>query len=148
MKTKKQHSAGGVVFKKKGERIEVALILRDNKTKWCLPKGQVEKGESPEDTARREIKEETGLEGELLQELNTIHYFFSSKEENTRFSKTVNFYLFRYTSGNVEEHDWEVDSVEWVEIDEAIKRLTYKSEKETMEKAKRIIQKIYDCQED
>jgi len=143
MKTEKQHSAGGVVFRKNKNKIEVAIIARNNKTVWCLPKGKIEKNESAEDTAKREVKEETGLEGELLTKINSIHYFYTSKEENKRFSKTVDFYLFKYVNGNTEDHDWEIDAVEWVEIDEAIKRLTYKSERETMEKAKKIIQENY-----
>ncbi|MCM8778609.1 MAG: NUDIX hydrolase [Candidatus Omnitrophica bacterium] len=139
MKTKKQHSAGGVIFRERGGRIEVALISRNNHTIWCLPKGNIEKGESVEEAAKRETKEETGLDGELLQKINTIHYFYSSKKENLRFSKTVDFFLFRYLKGDIKEHDWEVDSVEWLEIEEAIKKLTYKSERETLKKAEEIL---------
>ncbi|MCM8784205.1 MAG: NUDIX hydrolase [Candidatus Omnitrophica bacterium] len=139
-KTKKQHSAGGVVFREKEGRLEVALISRNKNTIWCLPKGKIEPGESPEEAAIREVKEETGLEGQLIQKLNSIHYFYSSKEEGTIFSKTVDFFLFKYTNGNIEDHNWEVDSVEWLEIDEAINRLSYKSERETMEKARKILQ--------
>ncbi|MGE4357524.1 MAG: NUDIX hydrolase [Candidatus Omnitrophota bacterium] len=142
MKTKKQHSAGGVIFRNRGGRIEVALISRNQNTVWCLPKGKIEEGETPEEAARREVKEETGLEGELIQKLNSIHYFYSSKEEDTIFSKTVDFFLFRYTDGNIIEHNEEVDSVEWLDIDKAIERLTYKSEKETVEKAKKVLQKL------
>ncbi len=134
--TKRQVSAGGVVFRESGDRFEVALIARKNHTIWCLPKGKVEKGESAEETARREVKEETGLEGELVKKVNSIHYFYSSREEKTRFSKTVDFYLFRYKSGDIRDHDDEVDGVEWFDIDKAIAKLTYSSEKETVEKAK------------
>ncbi|MCM8766093.1 MAG: NUDIX hydrolase [Candidatus Omnitrophica bacterium] len=141
MRIKKQHSAGGVIFRERDGRIEVALISRSNQTIWSLPKGKVEEGESVEETARREVKEETGLEGKLLQKLNSIHYFYSSKEEKALFSKTVDFFLFKYLKGDVKEHDWEVESVEWFNIDEAIKKLTYKSERETLEKAKEILYK-------
>ena len=134
--TRKQVSAGGIVFRKNSNSFEVALISRRQGTIWCLPKGIVEKNESMEDTARREVKEETGLEGELLAKINSIHYFYNVKEEMVRFSKTVDFYLFRYKSGDTRDHDDEVDEVRWFDVDEAISKLNYKSEIETMEKAK------------
>jgi 8-oxo-dGTP diphosphatase len=141
-KTEKQVSAGGIVFREKDSKLEVALISRKNKKNimvWCLPKGKVEKGESIEETAFREVKEETGLEGELLKKIDAIHYFYSIKEENVRFSKTVDFYLFCYKGGDTRGHDEEVEEVRWFDIEEAVKILSYKSEKETMEKAKKIL---------
>lgn len=143
--TKKQVSSGGVIFREQGGRFEVILISRKNKknnTVWCLPKGKVEKGESPEEAATREVREETGLEGELIKRIDTIHYFYSSQEEKTRFSKTVDFYLFRCKGGNIHAHDDEVEKVGWFNIDVAVAKLTYRSERETMEKAKQMLKSL------
>jgi len=139
---KKQVSSGGIIFKKEDGKLEVALITRRNRTIWCLPKGKVEKSESFEEAAKRELREETGLEGELVKKIGYIHYFYSVKEEQIRFSKTVYFYLFRYKSGNTQDHDDEVDAVEWFDIDTAINKLSYKSEKETLVKAKKLLETI------
>lgn len=140
--TRKQVSAGGVVVRKNGDRFDVALIARRNGTMWCLPKGKVEKGESSQDAARREVREETGLEGELLKKIGPIHYFYCVKEEEVRFSKTVDFYLFRYKSGDTRDHDDEVDEVRWFGIEEALGNLTHKSEKEILEKAKELLKEL------
>jgi len=140
--TKRQISSGGIIFKKEKNRIKVVLISRKDNTIWCLPKGKVEKRETPKETAKRETKEETGIEGEVVKKINFIHYFYTVKETNTRFSKTVYFYLLRYKGGSVKDHDKEVDRAEWVDIDEAIKRLTYSSEKETMKKAKLMLETL------
>lgn len=140
IQTKRQISSGGIIFKEIDGKFKVALIARKNKTVWCLPKGKVEKGESTQATAKRELEEETGLRGELIKKVDSIHYWYYSKKENTRFSKTVYFYLFRYRGGRLKDHDWEVDAVRWFFIDEAIRKLTYKSERELMQKAKKILE--------
>jgi 8-oxo-dGTP pyrophosphatase MutT (NUDIX family) len=140
--TKKQVSSGGVIFKEVDGNFEVALISRRNGTIWCLPKGKVEKGELVQDAARREVREETGLEGELIKKISSVHYFYSVKEEKVRFSKTVDFYLFRYKSGDTRDHDDEVDEARWFNIEGAIRKLTHKSEKETLEKAKELLKEL------
>lgn len=136
MKTKNQFSAGGVVYRKKNDGIEVAVCLKSGKENvWCLPKGLVEKGESPRETARREVLEETGLAGEIESELGEVEYWYVWKPEDTRYHKKVVFYLMRYTGGDTRDHDWEVEEVRWLSPDEAVSKLAYKNERELVEKA-------------
>lgn len=134
-----QTSAGGIVFRRVDGRVEVALIARTspaNRLIWALPKGWVEPGETIPDAALREIREETGLTGRLLDALGQIAYSFYSPRDHARIHKTVHFYLVEYVSGDTADHDHEVDEARWWLLDEALDRLTYPSERGIMEKAK------------
>lgn len=131
---KRQVSSGGVTFRKSDKGIEVALI-RIRAGRWALPKGLINKGEVPEETALREVREETGLEGRLIDKLGDIEYWYFSKEDQTKYHKFVHFYLIEYERGSIDDHDWEVEEVKWFPVEDAIKTLSYKSEKEIMEKA-------------
>lgn len=137
---KKQTSSGGVIFRNSRKGIEVALIAVKNKTVWCLPKGAIDKNEDFQTAAVREVREETGLSGEVIDKIGKISYWYFSKDENVRFNKTVYFYLMEYKSGNTDEHDQEVDESRWFLIDEAINKLTYKGEKEILQKARQMIE--------
>jgi 8-oxo-dGTP pyrophosphatase MutT (NUDIX family) len=138
-KVKREISAGGVVFRKSGATYDVALTICDNGKVWCLPKGLVDKGEKLEETAIREVKEETGLIGKIIEKIAEIKYWYYSKWEKVRVSKSVHFYLMECQGGNIEEHDFEVDEVRWFPIEEAIKLLSYKSESETVAKAETLL---------
>lgn len=134
-----QTSAGGIVFRKRDDRIDVALIARASsrqKIIWALPKGWVEPGETIPDAALREIREETGLTGRLLEPLGQIEYSFYSPEDRTRINKTVHFYLVEYLSGDTSDHDHEVEEARWWPLDVAQEQMTYQSEREVMAKAK------------
>jgi len=124
-----QVSSGGIIFRKVNETFEVALISRTTQRGekvWCLPKGIVEKRESPEEAALREVKEETGLEGKVIKKLGDISYWYYSKEDGARIHKRVHFYLLEFIRGSTEEHDFEVEEVRWFPVREAIDRLAYK----------------------
>ena len=138
---KKQTSSGGVIFRNSRKGIEVALIAVKNKTVWCLPKGAIDKNEDFQTAAVREVREETGLLGEIIDEIGKISYWYFSKDENVKFNKTVYFYLMEYKSGSTDAHDREVDEAQWFLIDEAINQLTYKGEKEISRKVKEMIEK-------
>ena len=129
---KKQTSSGGVIFRNSRKGIEAALIAVKNKTVWCLPKGAIDKNEDFQTAAVREVREETGLLGEIIDEIEKISYWYFSKDENVKFNKTVYFYLMEYKSGSTDAHDQEVDEARWFLIDEAINKLTYKGEKEIL----------------
>ncbi len=135
----RQTSAGGIVYRRRDDHIDVALIARTSprqKVIWALPKGWVEPGETIPDAALREIREETGLTGRLLEPLGQIEYSFYSPEDRTRINKTVHFYLVEYLSGDTSDHDHEVEEARWWPLDVAQEQMTYQSEREVMAKAK------------
>lgn len=138
-KTKLQFSSGGIIYRKVGKKIEVALIVRGEGKIFCLPKGKIEKPETPQETALREVEEETGLKGKIDREIGKINYWFYSKEEKARIFKTVYFYLIKYESGETSRHDFEVEEVKWLSIDEALKIMTYPTERKMMQKAKGLL---------
>ncbi|HMK50390.1 MAG TPA: NUDIX hydrolase, partial [Thermodesulfovibrionales bacterium] len=123
-----QVSSGGVIFRRNDGDVDVALISVKNGSIWCLPKGVINEGESPENTALREVSEETGLKGRILGKLGEITYWFHIRDENAKCKKTVHFYLMEYEGGDVADHDWEVDSASWFPIDEAVAKANYKGE--------------------
>jgi 8-oxo-dGTP diphosphatase len=141
MKTLNQTSSGAVIYRARKGGLEIALIARNNGKIWGLPKGIIEKGEEAKETALREVREETGLEGTIIRKLGDVRYFYSAKEHGAlvRFAKVVHFYLMEYKSGSVEDHDTEVDEARWFPIDKALYMLSYKNEKEIVQKAKNVL---------
>ncbi|MCL4298514.1 MAG: NUDIX hydrolase [Anaerolineae bacterium] len=139
--TKLQVSAGGVVFRRSENQIQVALISVGQKKRWQLPKGLVNPDELNENAAIREVREETGLEAELVALIDKIEYWYASKEQGqpVRFHKFVYFYLLRYQSGSTENHDHEVNEACWVAIDQAYKLLTFKTEQKVVKQAKEMV---------
>lgn len=135
-------SSGGVVFRPAGAAHEVALIrvARADGHAWALPKGWVEKGEDLEQTAVREVREETGLRAKVLRKLGEITYEFYAKPERSRVLKTVHVFLLECLGGDTAEHDDEVEEVRWFTLDEAVRTMTYKNEREMLEKAVSLIQ--------
>jgi 8-oxo-dGTP diphosphatase len=135
-------SAGGVVYKIENNAVEVALILVAPKGRWQLPKGTVDEQEADEAAALREVREETGLEAQLLKQIDRIEYWFYVPQggKRVRFHKYVSFYLMRYLSGSVEDHDHEVEEARWIEINQAIKMLAFDSERDVLRKAAGMIQ--------
>lgn len=142
MKYGKQVSAGGVLFRHADGGYEVAVIRLAGGKVTALPKGLVEPGENPEETALREVREETGMEGEMIAPLGYIRYYYYAREEDTRYFKLVHFYLLRYRGGSDKNHDWEVEGVEWMPIEEALRSLSYKGEREIMERAVEVLEKM------
>jgi 8-oxo-dGTP diphosphatase len=139
--TRTQRSAGGVVFRRQASRVEVALISVGERNRWQLPKGLIDSGESPEVTAVREVREETGVDAELLGPIDHVEYWYFATErgERVRFHKLVDFYLLRYTSGDVRDHDREVNEARWMEIGEAQQALAFKSERQIVARAAELI---------
>lgn len=140
--TVEQISAGGVAFRHKNSELQAVLIkVGENPERWQLPKGLIDKGETPEIAALREVREETGIETDLIEKIETIEYWYygNSHGKRVRFHKFVHFYLLKYRSGDTQDHDHEVMEARWFELDKAIRKLTFKSEKETLQKAKKLI---------
>ena len=139
--SRREISAGCVVYRTTDGLTEVALIQPKDRKAWALPKGLIERGEAPEAAAEREALEETGLSGTIIARLDTIKYSYMAKWERppTRVFKIVTFYLLRFTGGDPMRHDSEVDKVEWFPIDIAIANASYPQEKTIIRKAKELI---------
>ena len=139
--TKEQTSAGGVVYRRRGGRAEVALISVGEQARWQLPKGLVGRGETPEEAALREVEEETGLACEVVAELERVEYWYFSKggARRVRFHKFVHFYLMRYVSGDVSGHDDEVNEARWVGLEEAEAMLAFKGERKALAEAREML---------
>jgi 8-oxo-dGTP diphosphatase len=139
-----QISSGGVAFRWQDSNPEIVIVSVKPSLRWQLPKGIVDAGESPEVTAVREVKEEAGIETDLLSSIETIEYWYRSTKygKPVRFHKFVHFYLLSYRSGSVTDHDHEVAEARWVSFAEAIEMLAFKSERQVVEKAKEIIERM------
>ena len=134
---KRQTSSGGVIYRKSDRGVEVVLILVKGGRIWGLPKGLMDKGETPEMTAVREVREESGLDGRIIEKLGDISYWYYIQAENMKCRKTVHFYLMEYIGGNTSQHDSEVDTAEWFPLEEAIQRISYQGDKTILEKEKK-----------
>ena len=139
-----QISSGGVAFRWQDSNPEIAIVSVKPSLRWQLPKGIVDPGESPEITAVREVREEAGIETDLLSAIETIEYWYRSTKygKPVRFHKFVHFYLLQYRNGDVSDHDHEVAEARWVTFEEAIEMLAFKSEREVVEKAREMIAKM------
>jgi 8-oxo-dGTP pyrophosphatase MutT (NUDIX family) len=141
---RREFSAGGVVVRRLRGRWFVAAIRPGGRPEgvWALPKGNLGPGERPEETAEREIAEETGVRARLVRKLGDVRYVYTQSWGNgrgERIFKVVSFYLFRYRSGRLgdipAELAHEVDDVRWLPLADAPKLLAYKGEREMAERA-------------
>jgi len=140
-RTVEQVSAGGAAFRRTDSGYEVALISVNPSCRWQLPKGLIDAGESAEIAALREVREEAGIETDLIELIEKIEYWYfgDNRGERVRFHKTVYFYLLAYRGGAVENHDAEVIEARFVGGDEAIKMLAFKGEQAVVEKALKML---------
>lgn len=137
MATNIQHdiSSGGVCFRDGRDGVDVVLI-QTRADRWQLPKGAIEEGETREQAARREVREETGIDGEILEHLETIEYWFTAGTRRQRRHKSVHLFLLRFLSGDTTDHDDESLDAAWFPIDVALKKLTFANERHAMEMAR------------
>ncbi len=139
-------SAGGLVIDGiDGPReAQVAALIgrldRRGRMLWSLPKGHIEQGETAEQTAIREVAEETGIQGSVLAALGSIDYWFVT--EGNRVHKTVHHYLLRFSGGELSDDDIEVSEVAWVPVQELPSRLAYADERRLAEVAGELIHKL------
>lgn len=135
MRTETATSAGGVVV----DGDDILLISRRSlagKVQWTLPKGMLEPGESPEETALREVREETGISTEILRRLGTIDYWFVARDEGARYHKFVHYFLMRPTGGDTADHDDEVIEVRWFPFAEAEALCAFENERDLIRTAR------------
>ncbi len=125
----REFSAGGLVVRRMRGRPYIAAVRVKEGTVLALPKGHIEQGESGAETAVREVREETGIDSRLIEKLDDIRYWYT--RDGARVLKVVSFFLLAYRSGSVRDYQREeVDSAEWIPLEEAPDRLAYRGEKE------------------
>ena len=140
----REFSAGGIVFRKKNNKVEWLVAQHSQHKGWVFPKGLIGdhiEGESSEDTAVREVKEETGIESRILVKLKKPATYFYVWQGDKRF-KTVYYFLMEYNGGDETNHDWEMSAVEWLPTDRVLERLSYKSDKEAFKEALDLLQSL------
>lgn len=145
MPTLDQTSAGGVAFRRRDEGggLEIALILVGPQGRWQLPKGLVNAGETPETAALREVAEEAGIKTVLVEPIDVIEYWYygSRGAQKVRYHKKVHFFLLEYMTGDVADHDDEVEEARWVELEAAKGMLSFASERKVVEKAETLLRR-------
>ncbi|MGE5233989.1 MAG: NUDIX hydrolase [Acidobacteriota bacterium] len=135
MRTENHHSAGGLVVE--GDRI--LLISTRGGKRWQLPKGHVEPGETTEQAAIRETREETGVLGRVVAPLPTVEYWYV--ERGVRVHKRVDYFLLDYVEGDAANHDRrEVSGAAWFEWDEGLRRLSFDNERQVALAGRELVQ--------
>jgi 8-oxo-dGTP pyrophosphatase MutT (NUDIX family) len=139
----REFSAGGVLVRTiRGRKMVAAIRPRGKERVWALPKGHIDAGESAADTAMREVHEETGVEGRLVEKLGDIRYVYTAswdERKGERVFKVVSFFLLRAGRGRIGEIDEamqvEVAEARWLPLDEAPRLLSYGGERQMAAKA-------------
>ena len=135
-----EFSAGGIVYKKEGNKLLILVSQHSQHHGWVFPKGLIGdkiKNEGKEETALREVEEETGVRGKIVKPLKEVQYWYVFDKEKIK--KTVYYFLMEYVSGDIKNHDFEMENVEWIEPEKVEDRLTYKSDKQVWEEAKKFL---------
>ncbi|KAA8818988.1 NUDIX hydrolase [Bifidobacterium rousetti] len=126
----REYSAGGLVFDERGRVAIIARHSRSGHLEWCLPKGHIEKGESPQQTAVREVHEETGILGEVVESIATIDYWFTGTTQ--RVHKLVHHFALRQVGGTLTvegDPDHEAEDAIWVDFKDLDDVLSYPNER-------------------
>jgi 8-oxo-dGTP pyrophosphatase MutT (NUDIX family) len=138
--TTREVSAGGVVYRRADDGIEIVLASRRTRRgqlAWGLAKGGIERGETKEAAAIREVREETGMTAEIEADLGDTKYMYVW--DDIRIRKTVHFFLMRHTGGNVDDRDDEMEEIRWFPLERAIKRAAYRGERDMLVKASELL---------
>ena len=139
---KRKVAAGGVVIRQHKDTKQAILVLQSNHKGWCFPKGHIEPGESLEETALREVEEETGIKGRIIVPLPETSYRFISSKGN-KIDKTVYWYLMRYHKKGVQTHAHEIDEVKWIPLEKIEKLLDFKEDRVLFNNALKAIKKHF-----
>lgn len=135
-----EFSAGGIVYKEENGKLLILVSQHSQHHGWVFPKGIIgdtHTGETKETTALREVEEEAGVVGKILKPLTPVTYWYVWEGDKRK--KTVYYFLMEFVSGDITKHDHEMEAVEWLPVEEVAKRLTYKTDKEAWEEAKKLI---------
>jgi 8-oxo-dGTP pyrophosphatase MutT (NUDIX family) len=138
MRSVQETSAGGVVIRGEPGHEQLAVIVPVRRASsggrvLCLPKGHIDPGEDALQAALREVREEAGVVAELIDELGEVRYWY--RRDGRSISKSVVFYLLRYVSGDVADHDDEVERARWIDLREAAAELSYEGERGVVARA-------------
>lgn len=139
-RVQKEVSAGGVIYRRVGEEIDVVLASRRTRRgdlAWGLAKGGIEEGETHEEAAVREVREETGLTAEIEDDLGDTRYFYVW--DDVRIRKTVHFFLMRHTGGDTADRDDEMEEIRWFPLERALKRAAYRGERDVLQRAAELL---------
>ncbi len=139
---KLEFSAGGIVYKKESGKTLILVSKHSQHHGWVFPKGLIgdkeeNKHQTKEETAVREVKEETGIIGEIETEIKPTSYFYVWEKEKIK--KTVYYFIMKFKGGDINDHDDEMEEVMWIDYNQVSEKLTYASEKEAWEEAKKLI---------
>lgn len=126
---KREFSAGGIVLKDG----KVLLTKHSQNKHWSFPKGLIDPGQTPEEAAVREVREEGGVEAEIVEKVGYSKYVYTFGGE--KIFKVVTYFLMKYKSGDPSLHDWEVEEAGWYKVEDALKQLTFSQDKELLKKA-------------
>ena len=132
-KTKREFSAGGVAYK--GDKWLVCK--HSGYHKWVLPKGLVEEGEGLQSTAVREVEEECGIKCKVVAKIPEVEKYTYTMD-GVKIFKVVSYFLMEYVSGDIKDHDWEMEEVEWLGFSEAKERLDFPAARKVMDRAKKL----------
>jgi 8-oxo-dGTP pyrophosphatase MutT (NUDIX family) len=142
----REFSAGGLVYRRRAGGVEVILAARrhaqSQKLVWTIPKGHVEAGESSEEAALREVREETGIAAEVDAKLGDVTYWFARRDdrgEPVRIFKRVRFFLMRAVGGRFADRDAEMDAVRWFDLDEAVVTAAFENERALVRRAAEVL---------
>lgn len=127
----REFSAGGIVFNNEGK---VLVTQNSSNLYWGFPKGKIDKGQSSKEAALREVKEEGGVEVEIIAKIGESKYVYTNKEKQKVF-KVVVYFLMKYLSGDIKDHDWEVSDISWFTPEQAKERLSFAQDKHLLQKA-------------
>ena len=126
----REFSAGGIVLNNKSQ---VLLTKHSQNKHWSFPKGLIDPGQTPPEAAVREVREEGGVEAEILDKVGYNKYVYTLNGE--KIFKVVTYFLMKYVSGDPKDHDWEVEEAGWYTPEDALKQLTFSQDKALLKKA-------------
>lgn len=127
---KKVHSAGGIIF---NDQQQVIICRPTNHQFWLFPKGEVSSGEDLIQAALREVKEEAGVVAEIIDLANSFSFEWTHPRTGKPEFKTVTYFCMKYLSGDISVHDWEMEEVIWLDLDQAQQQLSFNKDKESLQ---------------
>lgn len=135
MKSRQELSAGGVVFRRADSGVQVLICRTSTTHLWVIPKGLVDPGETEEQAAVREVREETGITARIVEPLDPPEHYVYTRD-NVRIFKTVRYFLMAYVSGSEADHDHEMDDVAWMSPGAAMDLVAYDSARSVLQRAR------------